>query len=163
MSGGVANIVVEDLHVFNSAAGVRIKTDKGRGGYIRNITITNITMDRVKIPIRFSKGSNDHLDEEWNPKAILKVKGILISNVVSVDTGRAPLLEGIEDMPFEDICLNNITLLGLPSSVSWQCEFVLGASARVFPTPCPELRMNGSSPLCLFSQESRRLYSSIAS
>ncbi|KAK9162524.1 hypothetical protein Syun_003426 [Stephania yunnanensis] len=163
MSGGVANIVVEDLHVFNSAAGVRIKTDKGRGGYIRNITITNITMDRVKIPIRFSRGSNDHPDEEWNPKAIPKVKGILISNVVSVDTGRAPLLEGIEDMPFEDICLNNITLLGLPSSVSWQCEFVLGASARVSPTPCPELRMNGSSPLCLFSQESRRLYSSIAS
>ncbi|KAK9167231.1 hypothetical protein Scep_002422 [Stephania cephalantha] len=163
MSGGVANIVVEDLHVFNSAAGVRIKTDKGRGGYIRNITITNITMDRVKVPIRFSRGSNDHPDEEWNPKAIPKVKGILISNVVSVDTGRAPLLEGIEDMPFEDICLNNITLLGLPSSVSWQCEFVLGASARVSPTPCPELRMNGSSPLCLFSQESRRLYSSIAS
>ena len=70
MSGGISNVIVEDLHVRDSAAGIRIKTDKGRGGYITNITIHNITMERVKIPIRFSRGANDHPDEGWDPKAV---------------------------------------------------------------------------------------------
>ncbi|KAL2498589.1 Pectin lyase-like superfamily protein [Abeliophyllum distichum] len=64
MSGGIRNVVVEDLYVRDSAAGVRIKTDKGRGGYIRNIIMRNLTMERVKVPIRFSRGANDHPDEK---------------------------------------------------------------------------------------------------
>ena len=63
MSGGISNMLVEDLHVWDAAAELRVKTDRGRGGYITNITIANMTMERVKIPIRFSSGSNDHPDE----------------------------------------------------------------------------------------------------
>ncbi|XXG72159.1 hypothetical protein AAC387_Pa07g1316 [Persea americana] len=29
-----------------------------------------MTMERVKIPIRFSSGSNDHPDEWWDPNAL---------------------------------------------------------------------------------------------
>ncbi|XXG68645.1 hypothetical protein AAC387_Pa06g1684 [Persea americana] len=74
MSGGISNVLAEDLHVRNSAAGVRVKTEKGRGGYITNINITNLTMENVKIPIRFSRGSNDHPNEGWNPRALPLVK-----------------------------------------------------------------------------------------
>lgn len=152
MSGGIFNVTMEDLRVWNSAAGVRIKTDKGRGGYIANITMSNITMERVKIPIRISKGSNDHPDGNWDPKAIPKVKGIFISNVVSLNSTRAPLLEGVEEALFEDICLKNITLLGLPTARTWHCEFVSGSSSSVFPMPCPELQNNISlSSRCSFS------------
>ncbi|KAK2985880.1 hypothetical protein RJ640_008704 [Escallonia rubra] len=73
MSGGISNVIVEDLHVRDSAAGIRIKTDEGRGGYIANITACNITMERVKVPIRFSRGANDHPDEGWDPKAVPKL------------------------------------------------------------------------------------------
>ncbi|OUZ99446.1 Glycoside hydrolase [Macleaya cordata] len=148
MSGGISNVVVENLHVQNSAAGVRVKTDTGRGGYIANITITNITMDRVKIPIRFSRGSNDHPDEGWDPKAIPAVKGIYISNVVSVNTGKAPVLEGIKDSPFERICIKNVSLLGLPPSLNWHCEFINGLAVQVFPEPCRQLQTDNSSSWC---------------
>lgn len=151
MSGGISNVIVEDLHVRDSAAGVRIKTDKGRGGYIVNITISNITMERVKVPIRFSRGANDHPDEKWDPKAVPKVKGISISNVVSLDTLKAPLLAGIENAPFEGICMKNVSILGLAPSVRWNCEFVSGFTDGVFPLPCPELQNNGSSSWCWYS------------
>lgn len=150
MSGGIFNITVDQLHVWNSAAGVRIKTDKGRGGYIANITISNIKMERVKVPIRFSRGSNDHPDNKWDPKAVPQVKGISISNVVSVNSTKAPILQGIKGAHFEDICMKNVSLLGLAPSVAWQCEYISGFTSEMFPLPCPQLQNNGSSSWCLF-------------
>ncbi|CAK9144218.1 unnamed protein product [Ilex paraguariensis] len=151
MSGGISNVLVEDLYVRDSAAGVRIKTDKGRGGYIANITIINITMERVKVPIRFSRGANDHPDEGWDPKAIPKVKGVYISNVVSVNSTKAPVLLGIDDSPFEGICMRNVSILGLSPTVRWNCEYVSGSTDAVFPVPCPQLQNNGSSSWCSYS------------
>lgn len=148
MSGGISNVIVEDLHVRDSAAGIRIKTDKGRGGYIANITISNITMERVKVPIRFSRGADDHPDEKWDLKALPKVKGISISNVVSFNSSKAPLLEGIVNAPFEGICMKNVSILGLPPSARWTCEFVSGSSDGIHPPPCSELQNNGASSWC---------------
>ncbi|KAA8531077.1 hypothetical protein F0562_005786 [Nyssa sinensis] len=151
MSGGISNVTIEDLHVRDSAAGVRIKTDQGRGGYIANITIRNITMERVKVPIRFSRGANDHPDEGWDPKAVPKVKGIFITNVVSLNSIKAPILEGLENAPFEGICMKNVSILGLAPSVRWNCEHVLGFTDGVTPMPCPQLLNNSSSSWCSYS------------
>ncbi|XVF16986.1 hypothetical protein REPUB_Repub10bG0078000 [Reevesia pubescens] len=149
MSGGIFNVTIEDMHIWNSAAGVRIKTDKGRGGYIVNITIKNLTMERVKIPIRFSRGSNDHPDDRWDPKAIPKIKGIFISNIISLNSSKAPVLAGIQGAAFEGICFKNVTLLGLAPTAAWHCEFVSGCTSAVFPLPCPQLQNNGSLLCCL--------------
>ncbi|CAI9108909.1 OLC1v1008615C1 [Oldenlandia corymbosa var. corymbosa] len=148
MSGGISNITVEDMHIRNSAAGVRIKTDQGRGGYIENVTINNIYMENVKIPLRFSRGANDHPDDGWNPKALPKIKGIVISNVVSSGTKKPPLLEGIQGSPAEGICMKNVSILGLSPSLKWHCEYVSGFSFQVFPEPCDHLRKNDSTFWC---------------
>lgn len=148
MSGGISNITIEDLHVWNSAAGVRFKSDNGRGGYVANVTISGVRMERVKIPIKFSRGSNDHPDDGWDPKAVPKFKGILISNVISVNSTKAPVLEGIEDASYEGLCFRNITLLGIALSATWHCEYVSGFASEVFPAPCPELHNNGTSSWC---------------
>ncbi|XP_016515699.2 putative polygalacturonase [Nicotiana tabacum] len=140
MSGGVSNVIIEDLYVTDSAAGVRIKTDRGRGGYITNITINNMRMERVKVPIRFSRGANDHPDERWDPKAVPKVRGIRISNVVSLESKRPPLLEGIEEAPFLDIHMENVSIFGLAPTMRWNCEFISGSSCSIFPAPCSQLK-----------------------
>ncbi|XP_062007309.1 probable polygalacturonase [Rosa rugosa] len=148
MSGGISNVTIEDLHVWNSAAGVRLKSDKGRGGYIENVTISNIKMERVKTPIKFSRGSNDHPDKGWDPKAVPKVKGIFISNIVSLNSTKAPVLQGVEGASYEGICLRNVTILGLAASAAWQCEFVSGFANDVFPKPCPQMQDMGSFDWC---------------
>ncbi|XP_047327532.1 probable polygalacturonase [Impatiens glandulifera] len=146
MSGGVSNITVEDLFVRDSASGVRIKTDIGRGGYIYNVSIRNVTMERVKVPIRFSRGANDHPDDGWDRKAVPKVKGIFISNVMSKESKKAPLLMGIMGAPYEGICLRDVAIMGLSPSARWVCEFVHGSSDGVGPgQPCVQLTQNESS------------------
>lgn len=142
MSGGISNIRIENLHIRNSAAGIRIKTDKGRGGYIVNITITNISMDKVKVPLRFSRGADDHPDDGWDPKALPKIKDIYITNVVSFNSRKAPMLLGIEGAPFEGICMKNVSLLGLPPTVQWNCEHISGFVNGVSPSPCALLQRN---------------------
>ena len=95
MSGGISNVLVRDLHIWNSASAVRFKTDVGRGGYITNITIANVTMEKVKVPIRFSRGSNDHSDDKYDRSALPTISGIHIVDIVGVDVQRAPMLEAV--------------------------------------------------------------------
>lgn len=145
MSGGVSNVRVDGLHVRDSAAGVRIKTDRGRGGYITNITITNMELVRVKVAIRFSRGANDHPDDGYDREAMPAVRGVYVSNVRGVGIGKAPMLEGLNGSPFRDICISNVSLQGIPPPATWRCEFISGSTHQVYPLPCPQLQVTNDS------------------
>ncbi|KAG5231604.1 polygalacturonase [Salix suchowensis] len=54
MSGGVSEVYAENLTFYNSTTGIRIKTSPGRGGYVRNIYISNMSLTDVKTAIRFT-------------------------------------------------------------------------------------------------------------
>ncbi|KAJ9692576.1 hypothetical protein PVL29_011567 [Vitis rotundifolia] len=90
----------------------------GAFGYVVNITINNMRMEIVKVPIRFSRGSNDHINDRWDPKAVPKIKDIFVSNVVSLNTMKAPLQEGVEGAPYEGLCMKNVTLFGGTANLS---------------------------------------------
>ena len=49
--GGVSDITVTDCTFTDTEAGVRIKSDRDRGGLVRNITYRNLTMTNVGMPI----------------------------------------------------------------------------------------------------------------
>ncbi|KAJ1268016.1 hypothetical protein BS78_07G104600 [Paspalum vaginatum] len=152
MSGGISNVSVRNLHVWNSAQAVRFKTDVGRGGYITNITIANVTMEKVKVPIRFSRGADDHSDDNYDRTALPRISNVLISDVVGVDMQRAPMLEAVPGAVYEGICFRNVRLRGIRLQERWQCESVYGEAHEVFPAPCEEfIRNNRSSSWCGFS------------
>ncbi|KAG6516881.1 hypothetical protein ZIOFF_020254 [Zingiber officinale] len=139
MSGGIANIIVEDLHVWDSSAALRIKSYRGRGGYITNITVSNVVMELVKAPIRFSRGSDDHPDQGHD---------LYINNVVGVEIGKGPVLEGIPGTMYERVSFINVSLSGFKSKSKWLCEFVMGEAHDVSPTPCRQLKSNATSSWC---------------
>ncbi|CAL4996136.1 unnamed protein product [Urochloa decumbens] len=151
MSGGISNVLVRDLHVWNSAQAVRLKTDVGRGGYITNITIANVTMEKVKVPIRFSRGADDHSDDNYNRTALPRISNVLISDIVGVDLQRAPMLEAVAGAVYEGICFRNVSLRGMRRQERWHCESIYGEAHGVYPAPCEEFRNNGSSSWCGFS------------
>lgn len=137
MYGGIESALVENLNVYNASAGVRVKTDIGRGGYITNITISNVTMENVEIPIKFTANSNDHPDSNWDLNALPLIKGIIIRDIVGKDIHNAPSFKGLHKTPFVDIYLSNIKLEGIPHGRTiWHCKFVEGFSANVSPSPC---------------------------
>jgi len=49
--GGVENFLIENCSFTNTEAGIRIKSDRGRGGVVQNLVYRNLRMTNVGIPI----------------------------------------------------------------------------------------------------------------
>jgi polygalacturonase len=140
MSGGVSNIKVEGVVISNAKSGIRMKTTAGRGGYITNVSISEVEMHNTEKAIVFSGFSGEHPDDHWDHHAYPLVERILIQNVVGENIVQAGELLGLQEAPFRHICLINIALDVLPGSPCWNCSEVAGSSSFVLPKPCPELQ-----------------------
>lgn len=57
MSGGVENVTVWNCDLFYSAKGINIKTNRDRGGYIKNVKMYNFISRSINIDVY--KGGND--------------------------------------------------------------------------------------------------------
>ncbi|KAI3841067.1 hypothetical protein MKX03_001261 [Papaver bracteatum] len=135
MSGGVSNVHADSLRFFNSDHGIRIKTAPGRGGYVRNVYISDLTMTNVRIAIRFSGQFGEHPDDFYDSKALPRIEKISIKDVRGENISTAGLLEGLKDDNFVNICLSNITL-SVTKQPAWNCSYVQGYSNLVSPRTC---------------------------
>lgn len=137
MSGGVSNVYAERLVIKNSRRGIRFKTSEGRGGYILNVTVTNVQMHNVTTAIAFASNYGEHPDEEYDPHALPRVENILITDVVGDHIKTAGEIQGLESAVFKHICLSYVCLTETRSN--WTCSNVQGFSLAVYPPICPEL------------------------
>lgn len=143
-SGGVENVLAEHINLFNVGVGIHIKTNSGRGGTIKNITVSSVYIEEARKGIKIAGDVGGHPDDNFNPNALPIVKDITIKNVWGVKILQAGLVHGIKDSPFTQICLSDINLKGLsgPKSPPWTCSDVFGAAHQVTPSPCSELATN---------------------
>ncbi|KAE9618864.1 hypothetical protein Lal_00047970 [Lupinus albus] len=139
MSGGVSEVHAEDIQIFDSRSAIRIKTSPGRGGYIRNVYIANLTLANVDIAIRFSGLYGEHPDDAYDPDALPVIERITVTDVIGENVNRAGLLQGIQGDHFVNICLLNITL-SVSKKVPWNCSYVKGYSDLVSPEICEPLK-----------------------
>lgn len=142
-SGGVENVLAEHINLYNMGLGIHVKTNIGRGGIIRNITVSNVFIENARKGIKIAGDVGGHPDDRFDPNALPIVKGITIKNVWGVKVLQAGLIQGLRDSPFTGICLSNINLhSSTPTgsrSPSWKCSDVSGGSHLVNPGPCSEL------------------------
>ncbi|KAI9082661.1 hypothetical protein K1719_035530 [Acacia pycnantha] len=139
MSGGVSDVHAENIHFFDSYNAIRIKTSPGRGGYVRNVYISNMTLSEVDIAIRFTGLYGDHPDDAFDPSALPIIERITIKDVIGEKIERAGLIEGIKEDCFVNICLFNITL-NVSSRHPWNCSYIQGYSDLVSPETCEPLK-----------------------
>lgn len=140
MSGGISNVHVEQVHLYNSFSGIEFRTTKGRGGYIKGIIIANVEMKNIKVAFRATGNCGSHPDDKFDPSALPVVDQITLQDVIGTNITTAGNFTGIPESPFTSICLFNVTLTTSATSLpSWVCSNVLGYSESVFPEPCPEL------------------------
>jgi polygalacturonase len=66
VSGGVQKVLVEDVNLYNTGIGIHVKTNVGRGGYIRDVTFKNVYMNNVRKGISIVGDVGDHPDEYFN-------------------------------------------------------------------------------------------------
>ncbi|KHG04545.1 putative polygalacturonase [Gossypium arboreum] len=80
MSGGVSEVYAENLYFFYSSTAITIKTARGRGGYVRNIYILNVTLVGVDTAIRFDSTFSPHPDDFYDPNALPVIERITIKD-----------------------------------------------------------------------------------
>ncbi|CAL9055061.1 probable polygalacturonase [Musa acuminata AAA Group] len=146
-SGGVENVLVENINLYDVGIGIHIKTNVGRGGYIRNITISDVNMNNVRKAIRIAGDVGDHPDENFDPNAVPTVDGVTIKNVWGEEVEQPGSIEGIKNSPFTRVCLSNVKLWGVGAS-PWKCTDVTGAALGVNPGPCPQLTSSFAMSYC---------------
>ncbi|XP_023534421.1 probable polygalacturonase isoform X2 [Cucurbita pepo subsp. pepo] len=149
-SGGVSNVLAEHLSLYDMGVGINIKTNIGRGGFIKNITISDVYMESSRKGLKIASDTGDHPDDKFDPNALPIVKDITIKNVWGVNVQQAGSIYGLRNSPFTGICLSNINLRGTarPRSVPWTCSYVSGAALLVSPWPCSELTSTQQDGLC---------------
>lgn len=135
-SGGVVDVLAEHITLYNMGIGIHLKTNIGRGGVVRNITVSNVYMENARTGIKISGDVGDHPDEYYNKNAIPVLKNVVIKNVWGERVQQPGLIRGLRNAPFTDICLSNIQLGG---AQPWECSDVVGAAVQVSPWPCAQL------------------------
>ncbi|XP_031094803.1 probable polygalacturonase [Ipomoea triloba] len=149
-SGGIVDVLAEHINLYNIGVGIFIKTNIGRGGIIRNITVSNVYMENARTGIKIAGDVGDHPDNRFNPNALPIVNGIKIQDVWGEKVLQPGYIRGLKKSPFTHICLSNIHLNGAPSprNPPWKCSDVHGAAIQVSPWPCSELATNHRYGAC---------------
>ncbi|KAK4795666.1 hypothetical protein SAY86_027992 [Trapa natans] len=156
MSGGISHVHIEEVQVYHSFTGVDFRTTRGRGGYITDISITDLDMEDVHLAFRATGQWGTHPDDKFDPLALPVISRISIRDVAGRNISVAGELGGIMESPFTFLCLSNITLsLDSAPSHSWTCSDVSGYSSSVSPEPCTELQ---AGKPCVESSLLRSIY-----
>ncbi|WP_088102791.1 glycoside hydrolase family 28 protein [Halalkalibacter urbisdiaboli] len=119
-SGGIRNVTVTNCVFIGTDRGIRIKTNRARGAYIKNLLVNNIYMEDVFCPFAINSFYRYGVDENdpsmTSPEAIPvsektpQIEHIHISNVTAKNCrAAASFIYGLPEMPIKDVYLRHVT------------------------------------------------------
>ncbi len=109
--GGVKNVVVRDCTFEDTDNGIRIKSDRKRGGTVENLLYENITMKNVRGAITLtSYYPKIPATDSAQPvtKTTPAYKNITIRNLTATSTKYAGVIVGLPESPIENVRLENV-------------------------------------------------------
>ena len=116
--GGVDSMLVDSCTFTNTDNGIRIKSQRGRGGNIHGITYSNLTMTNVRYPIYFTAFYSGIPAQ--NVDTLFPITSttpyyhdIKVINLTSTNTASnsvAGIIVGVPEEPLNNIILQNVKL-----------------------------------------------------
>jgi hypothetical protein len=114
MSGGVRNVLAENLTADGTDAGVRIKTRRGRGGTIENIVYRNLTLKNIRkqaITIdMFLRRRQQPRRRPVRPRGVPAVRNVTIEKLTCDAADTAVVLRGLPESPITGVTLRGIQI-----------------------------------------------------
>jgi len=109
MSGDVRKITISNCVFDGTDRGIRIKTARGRGGIVEEIRVNNIIMKNIReqaivLDMQYAKTVLEPVSERTP-----RFRNIHFSNITG-QVKQAGYLNGLEEMPIENISFNAINL-----------------------------------------------------
>lgn len=110
MSGSVRKIVISNCVFDGTDRGIRIKSARGRGGVVEEIRVDNVVMKNIQLQaivldLQYAKTEIEPVSERTP-----QFRNIHISNVTGSDINEACFINGLAEMPVENITFNNINI-----------------------------------------------------
>jgi polygalacturonase/lysophospholipase L1-like esterase len=111
--GGVRNLTVRNCTFKDTVSGFRIKSYRGRGGLIENISCIDITMTNVKIPIDISsyypKIPKEDTAQPITPETP-RYRDIRIANLTATSPQSAGHIVGLPECLVSNLTLENVRI-----------------------------------------------------
>jgi polygalacturonase len=112
-AGGVRNVTVERVTFTGTRQGIRIKSARGRGNDIGNLTYRDIKMDGVETPIEITNYYTGMVkDDPGQPvtEHTPKFHDITIENLTATGAKRAATIMGLPESPIKNLILKNVNI-----------------------------------------------------
>ena len=111
--GGVRNVFVRHCTFEDTDNGIRIKSDRTRGGTVENLVCEDITMKNVRGAITITSyypkiPTNDVAQEVTATTP--KYRNIIIRNLTATSSKSAGVIVGLPESGIENVLLENVTL-----------------------------------------------------
>jgi polygalacturonase len=111
--GGVKDVVVRNCSFEDTDNGIRIKSDRTRGGTIENVLYENITMRNVRGAITITS-YYPNIPESDAARPITNTtpayRNITIRNLTATSTKAAGVIVGLPESPIENVRLENVKI-----------------------------------------------------
>lgn len=117
MSGGVSEIWVHNCFVRSTERGIRIKSMRGRGGYVKNIKFENIDIEGTReeaIQVSMNYGSSTAVPVS---DKVPVFSDILFKNITVKSSQKGIELKGLSDSILERVVMENVKYGDMPLKV----------------------------------------------
>ncbi|PWG79857.1 glycoside hydrolase family 28 protein [Pararcticibacter amylolyticus] len=110
MSGDVRKITISNCVFDGTDRGIRIKSARGRGGVVEEIRVDNIIMKNIQeqaivLDLQYAKTQPEPVSERTPA-----FRNIHLSNITASGVKQACYINGLEEMPVENITFNDINM-----------------------------------------------------
>ncbi|TKY72893.1 polygalacturonase protein [Spatholobus suberectus] len=138
MSGGVSNVLVENILVWESRRAMRIKTAPGRGGYVRQITYRNLMFRNVRVGVVIKTDYNQHPGAGYDPTALPILRDISFTTIRGQGVRVPVRIQGSEKIPVRNVTFQDMKVgISYKKKHIFQCAFVQGqVIGTIVPAPC---------------------------
>lgn len=110
MSGGVNNVYFHDSKIDSTMQGIRLKSMRGRGGYVKNARFENIEIDNTTNQAIQINMFYEFATVEPASEVPPEFCGIEIRNIHGIGNKTGILIKGLPEKKLQNITLENIDL-----------------------------------------------------
>lgn len=114
--GGVSAVTVDHVTFDGTTSGVRMKSARGRGGLVQNLTYSNLTMTNVETPVFITSyyptlPTNPTTDTAMAVTATTpEWKNITLKNVTATGSSNGGILWGLPEAKLENIVFDDVRI-----------------------------------------------------
>ncbi len=150
MSGGVKNVVVSNCVFQGTDVGIRVKSQRGRGGVVEGLAASNIVMENVRSAFTitmFYQGQDKPTDVFPVDEGTPTFRDFVFNNIIARGSQTAGQVTGLKERAVENITFNNVQIQAKTGMTCTNARDIRFLDTIIDPDSGPALTLVNSSAI----------------